>query len=445
MSTDITTATRYRRWPRWLRLAMLAVFLAAAWWAFWWHHVKRFQAVRAGAVYRTAQPTEFGLWYLSRRYGVRTVINLRLEDPQLLGGIVDFNQPDGRRESDYLNQLDVRLVSWPMGDEACWPWLSPWQFEEFYKFFDEPANLPTAMHCVGGRHRTGTISALYRLEYDRWSAEQAIREMESFSFGAPVPIQDHNLRTYSPRPQPTAEQLASLLQHFGPLLPAEQPCQYEALIHTLRALNDPTGESSSSMRAALGEYLTRQQPFSLPLSQRLLDDPGDPLAELAARQAAECLQQAHGSPLDWTSAAALVADFGNAEQQLRLLDILTGESYDAPPTARYQAVVVGVTNRYTINRIAYLRPLLADQRQRPEPAAVAYRYCDTAAARLSAIQDCNYLLPGWTWEEGVQHAQDWFAESPDRQRLCRLQAPTERKSATQMAAPADADRVFQRR
>ncbi|MGE0607557.1 MAG: hypothetical protein AB7O62_10715 [Pirellulales bacterium] len=441
----IATPSARRRWRLWLRFAVLAAILAGIWHAFWWHHLKRLQTVHAGAAYRTAQPTELGLWYLARWHGVRTVINLRLEDPQLLGGIVDFNQPDGERESDYLRQLGVWHVSWPMGDEACWPWVSPWQFEEFFKLFDEPAHLPAAMHCVGGRHRTGTISALYRMEYDRWPAERALREMYSFSFGPPVPLQDHNLRTYSPRPRPNAAQLADITRHFASVLADSPTPEYEPLVHALRHSAHPGGGLSDTVRALLSEYLAASRPFALPLAQRLIDEPYDPLAELAAQQAADCLQQPQAAAIDYTAAAALVADFGTMEQQLRLLDILSGEDRDGPPTARYQAVAAGVTNRYTANRIAFLRPLLADERPRPEPQAAGLRYCDTAAARLSAIKNRNFLLPGWTWNEGVEHARAWFAEAPDRQHLCRLQPPTGRPSAVQTASPADADRVFRRR
>ena len=62
-----------------------------------------------------------------------------------------------------------------MGKEWCWPWFTPWQFDEFFKLLDDPANLPLAVHCMGGRHRTGTFSALYRLEYDGWPIERVTR------------------------------------------------------------------------------------------------------------------------------------------------------------------------------------------------------------------------------------------------------------------------------
>jgi protein tyrosine/serine phosphatase len=64
-----------------------------------------------------------------------------------------------------------------MGAEAFWPWFSPEQFEAFFELMDDPTNFPVAVHCIGGRHRTGTFVALYRLEYQRWNVEDAQREM----------------------------------------------------------------------------------------------------------------------------------------------------------------------------------------------------------------------------------------------------------------------------
>ena len=114
---------------------------------------------------------------------MKTVLSLQLFDPQLSRGLIDPGRPSGSRESDYVaTATAAHLVQWPMGQESCWPWMTPWQFEEFFRMFDNPENFPVAVHCMGGRHRTGTISALFRLEYDRWPVERALAEMYSFKF-----------------------------------------------------------------------------------------------------------------------------------------------------------------------------------------------------------------------------------------------------------------------
>jgi protein-tyrosine phosphatase len=43
---------------------------------------------------------------------------------------------------------------------------------------------PVYVHCVGGRHRTGVMTAIYRMLRDGWSPEQAFQEMKRYKFGA---------------------------------------------------------------------------------------------------------------------------------------------------------------------------------------------------------------------------------------------------------------------
>ena len=49
----------------------------------------------------------------------------------------------------------------------------------FLKILDDPASKPVLVHCFAGIHRTGGYVSLYRMEYDGWPAEDAIREMKS--------------------------------------------------------------------------------------------------------------------------------------------------------------------------------------------------------------------------------------------------------------------------
>src|SRR2546425_8612118 len=54
----------------------------------------------------------------------------------------------------------------------------------FLKIVNDPANQPVYVHCVGGRHRTGVMTAVYRMNQDGWTADQAFREMKQYKFGA---------------------------------------------------------------------------------------------------------------------------------------------------------------------------------------------------------------------------------------------------------------------
>lgn len=397
-----------------------------AYFAFWHYQIKRYQAVREGVLYRSGQPTEFGLSYLVNRRGVRTVLSLQLYDFRLYHGCFDPGKPDGQRESDYVAALGARPLQWAMGEEQSWPWLTPWQFEEFFRLFDDPANLPVAVHCQGGRHRTGTVSALFRLEYDRWPVERALEEMYSFKFGGAIRLQERNLRTYLPRPRPTAEISKALLGWWQPRLKGEAVADYDALIRRLKA-----ARGDASIERALVEYVARSKPFALPIAQRLIEKVDDPLAAAATRAAAEALDRPRAAAGDWSSAAALIADFGSPSEQQKVLDLLGDRQMPRREPERFDAIAAGAMNRYTPNRAAFLLPLLEQESCHLAEGARDCRYCDTAVARLSSIIDENLTNRqtaggGGGWNVGRAAAREWFAAHPAERRLTRLRPPTGR-------------------
>ena len=56
------------------------------------------------------------------------------------------------------------------------------QVAEFLKIVNDPENQPVFVHCAGGRHRTGAMSAIYRMTKDGWTADQAYQEMKHYDF-----------------------------------------------------------------------------------------------------------------------------------------------------------------------------------------------------------------------------------------------------------------------
>jgi uncharacterized protein (TIGR01244 family) len=61
---------------------------------------------------------------------------------------------------------------------------TPERVAEFLNIVTDPANQPVYVHCVGGRHRTGVMSAIYRMAHDGWTGEQAFKEMKQYKYGA---------------------------------------------------------------------------------------------------------------------------------------------------------------------------------------------------------------------------------------------------------------------
>lgn len=58
------------------------------------------------------------------------------------------------------------------------------QIAEFLRIVNDPDNQPVYVHCKGGKHRTGVMTAIYRMEQNRWTPDQAFREMKQYKFGA---------------------------------------------------------------------------------------------------------------------------------------------------------------------------------------------------------------------------------------------------------------------
>ena len=56
--------------------------------------------------------------------------------------------------------------------------------ERFLSLVNDPANQPVYVHCMGGRHRTGALTAVYRMTRDGWTADRAFSEMKEYKFGA---------------------------------------------------------------------------------------------------------------------------------------------------------------------------------------------------------------------------------------------------------------------
>ena len=100
--------------------------------------------------------------------GVKTMINLTSDDAD-------------PHEQAMAQQAGLKYVQIPMTTHEP---PTPAQLDEFLKLVNDPASQPVYVHCVGGRHRTGVMTAAYRMTEDGWTADQAFKEMKDYKFGA---------------------------------------------------------------------------------------------------------------------------------------------------------------------------------------------------------------------------------------------------------------------
>jgi protein tyrosine phosphatase (PTP) superfamily phosphohydrolase (DUF442 family) len=114
--------------------------------------------------YRGAQPEDRDYKDLAA-FGVRTVIDLTR---------------DGRaNEQRLVEQAGMRFYRIPMTTSEK---PSAAAVAQFLKLVNDPASQPVFVHCQGGRHRTGVMTAVYRMTQDNWTAERAYQEMKQYRF-----------------------------------------------------------------------------------------------------------------------------------------------------------------------------------------------------------------------------------------------------------------------
>jgi protein tyrosine phosphatase (PTP) superfamily phosphohydrolase (DUF442 family) len=170
-------------------------------------HGKRLRVVEDGKLYRSGQMTIDGFADAVKRYGIRTIVNAQDEypDPEIAAGYFD---PGTIKESELCRQLGVRYV-YIVPDlipRRLVPEQHPQAIDHWRELCDDPANYPILLHCRAGLHRTGVLTAVWRMEYDGWSPLDAIREMKAHGFGdyACTSANDYIRQyvvTYQPRPR----------------------------------------------------------------------------------------------------------------------------------------------------------------------------------------------------------------------------------------------------
>lgn len=116
----------------------------------------------APGIYRGAQPTAEGMRELEK-LGVKVVINLR-----------GFHDDDDELSGTTLRGARIRFHTWHAEDEDV---------VAFLRLIADPANHPVFFHCKHGADRTGTMCAIYRMAFQGWTVDEAVREMTTGGFG----------------------------------------------------------------------------------------------------------------------------------------------------------------------------------------------------------------------------------------------------------------------
>lgn len=134
---------------------------------------RNFRVVRPGVLYRSGQMTKRGLQRIINDYHIKTVVCLR-----------DGQSSQDRAEEEFCKGEEmnyVRILPSRWGDDGG---SMPVEagVHRFREVMSDPNNYPVLVHCFAGIHRAGSYSAIYRMEFERWSNAQAIAEMKTCGY-----------------------------------------------------------------------------------------------------------------------------------------------------------------------------------------------------------------------------------------------------------------------
>lgn len=118
-------------------------------------------------LYRGAQPRKAAFAEL-KKLGITTIVDLRGEDKNTINW--------ERREAEALgiHFVNIAVSGWAPPTNA--------QVAQFLSLFHDDLKEKVFVHCRFGDDRTGVFVAAYRMAIQKWTDEQAMKEMYFFGF-----------------------------------------------------------------------------------------------------------------------------------------------------------------------------------------------------------------------------------------------------------------------
>jgi tyrosine-protein phosphatase SIW14 len=166
-------------------LTGLILMAGGGYWYFIQIALPHFGTVREGILYRSGQPRGLGLDWI-KYSGIRTLINLRKPGS------------DGTpEEKAFAAENGLNFYNFSIGSSRA-------DIEQtvarFLALVDDKSNWPILVHCSRGKERSGVLSAVFRIEYDRWPNDQALQE--TYRLGLEkghMPIPENFIKNYRAR------------------------------------------------------------------------------------------------------------------------------------------------------------------------------------------------------------------------------------------------------
>lgn len=165
-------------------LTVMVLMAGGAYYYFIQVALPNFHTTREGVLYRSGQPRGLGLEFV-KLYGIRTLINLRRPDSS--------GTPE---EKAFAAEEGLNFYNFSIGSSTA---EIDQTVKRFLAIVADRSNWPILVHCSRGKERSGVLSAIYRIEYDRWRNEDALEE--TYRLGLEkghMPIPENYIKNYRP-------------------------------------------------------------------------------------------------------------------------------------------------------------------------------------------------------------------------------------------------------